>query len=170
MRGADRLLGRLDPELPLIVVSGRTSEVDRVRGLERGANDYVCKPYSYAELLHRIRARLRPPDRAHGGARTRVGPIELDAVARQAWLDGEPLRLTSKEFSLLRTLASDPSRVFTREELLQVVWGWVEPVASTTRTLDGHALRLRRKLGARGGRFVINVWGVGYRLTDATTA
>ncbi len=170
VRGADRLLGRLDPELPLVIVSGRASEVDRVRGLERGADDYVCKPYSYAELLHRIRARLRPPDRGRAGARTRVGPIELDALARQAWLDGEPLKLTSKEFSLLRTLASDPSRVFTREELLALVWGWVEPVAGTTRTLDGHALRLRRKLGAGGGRFVINVWGVGYRLTDATSA
>jgi DNA-binding response OmpR family regulator len=170
VRGESRLLGRLDPAMPLIILSARTDEVDRIRGLERGADDYVCKPFSYGELLRRIRARLRTASQNPARARTRVGPIELDAVARQVWLDGEPIALTSKEFSLLRTLASDPSRVFSREELLTLVWGWAEPVAGATRTVDGHALRLRRKLGARGGRFVINVWGVGYRLVDAVPA
>jgi DNA-binding response OmpR family regulator len=89
----------------------------------------------------------------------------LDSVSRQAWIDGDRVHLSSKEFSLLRTLAGDPSRVFTREELLQLVWGFKS--AGSTRTLDTHACRLRRKLGVRGGGFVVNVWGVGYRLLDA---
>jgi DNA-binding response OmpR family regulator len=159
VRAADRALGRVDPELPLIVVSGRSSDVDRVR--------YVCKPYSYPELVRRINLRLRRASQAKAGARMQVGALEIDALARQAWLDREEVPLSSKEFSLLRTLASDPTRVFTREELLRLVWGWEDPSAGSTRTLDGHASRLRRKLGRRGAGLVVNVWGVGYRLTDA---
>jgi DNA-binding response OmpR family regulator len=167
VRGADRSLGRVDPELPLIVLSGRAAEVDRVRGFDRGADDYVCKPFSYPELLRRINLRLRRASQAKAGARLRVGALELDAFSRQAWLGGSPLALSSKEFSLLRTLASDPTRVFTRDELLRLVWGWIEPAAGSTRTLDGHASRLRRKLDAGGAQMIVNVWGVGYRLTDA---
>jgi DNA-binding response OmpR family regulator len=101
-----------------------------------------------------------------------VGPLELDALARQAWLDGQLVTLSSKEFALLRALMSEPERVFTREELLRVVWGWDEATAAGayTRTLDSHASRLRRKLTVEGARFVINVWGVGYRLTDGVPA
>jgi DNA-binding response OmpR family regulator len=167
VRGADRALGRVDPELPLIVLSGRASELDRIRGFDRGANDYVCKPFSYPELLRRINLRLRRASRETAGARLRVGALEIDALSRQAWLDGRELILSTKEFSLLRTLASDPTRVFTRSELLRIVWGWPEPATGSTRTLDGHASRLRRKLGASGASMVVNVWGIGYRLTDA---
>jgi DNA-binding response OmpR family regulator len=98
--------------------------------------------------------------------RVRIGPLQLDMVARQAWLNGEPLSLTGKEFALLRTLASDPARVFTRDELLETVWGYASPAPS--RTVDSHVCRLRRKLAAPGVELVINVWGVGYRLLDAT--
>jgi DNA-binding response OmpR family regulator len=127
----------------------------------------VLKPYSYPELVRRINLRLRRSSQAKAGARMQVGSLEIDALARQAWLEGEEVLLSSKEFSLLRTLASDPTRVFTREELLRLVWGWEDPGSGSTRTLDGHASRLRRKLSRDGAELIVNVWGVGYRLTDA---
>jgi DNA-binding response OmpR family regulator len=98
----------------------------------------------------------------------RVGSLEIDALARQAWIDGRSLTLSGKEFSLLRTLAREPGRVFKRDELMATIWGWSEGgrTAQRTRTLDSHASRLRRKLSARGANYVINVWGVGYRLVD----
>jgi len=164
VRDADRLTGRLDPDLPLLVLSGRTSELERLRGFRRGADDYVVKPFSYAELHARIVALLRRGSRRPGSGRIRVGPIELDVLARQVWLAGEPLPLSKKEFALLRALAADPTRVFTREELLRGVWGFQS--LGATRTLDSHASRLRKKLRAGGARFVVNVWGVGYRLVD----
>jgi DNA-binding response OmpR family regulator len=104
------------------------------------------------------------------GARLRIGPLEVNALARQAWIDGRPVPLSSKEFSLLQTLAREPMRVFGREELMTTVWGWGGSAAAgyRTRTLDSHASRLRRKLAAHGANYVINVWGVGYRLVDFT--
>jgi DNA-binding response OmpR family regulator len=96
--------------------------------------------------------------------RMRVGALEIDPISHQTWLRGEPLALSKKEFALLRALAGDPTRVFTREELLQGVWGFQS--FGTTRTLDSHACRLRKKLTAHGDAFLINVWGVGYRLID----
>jgi DNA-binding response OmpR family regulator len=166
VRESDRVAGDVDPDLPLIVLSGRDGEVERLRGLDRGADDYVGKPYSILELGARIRAVLRRRDRPRAGARLRVGPLDVDVLARQAWLDGERLELSAKEFSLLRLLASEPARTFTRDELLREVWGYAEVVP--TRTLDSHACRLRRKLARDGCAFVVNVWGVGYRLVDAT--
>ena len=85
-------------------------------------------------------------------------------MSRQAWVRGEPVALSKKEFALLRALASDPTRVFTREELLRGVWNFM--AMGQTRTLDSHAFRLRQKLSRSGDRFVVNVWGVGYRLVD----
>jgi DNA-binding response OmpR family regulator len=164
VRGADRASGRIDPDLPLLVLSGRASELDRLRGFDRGADDYLVKPFSYPELRARIAALLRRSRRRPGLGRLRVGSLALDPVARQAWLQGEQLALTKKEFALLRALAAEPTRVFTREELLRGVWGWQS--FGTTRTLDSHASRLRSKLSGSGDRFVIKVWGVGYRLVD----
>lgn len=164
VRDNDRVAGRIDPDLPLLVLSGRASEIDRVRGLDRGADDYLIKPYSYTELRARVNALLRRNRHRPTSGRVRVGPLELDPLARRVWIDGEPLALSKKEYALLRALASDPTRVFTREELLRGVWGFRTPGA--TRTLDSHASRLRHKLGSRGVRFVVNVWGVGYRLVD----
>jgi DNA-binding response OmpR family regulator len=94
----------------------------------------------------------------------RVGALELDPVSREAWVDGEAVHLTNKEFALALRLAAEPTRVFTREELLSDVWGF--RAAGATRTLDSHASRLRRKLSLGTRRFVINVWGTGYRLLD----
>jgi len=165
VRGADRVAGRFDPELPIIVLSGRVSELDLLRGFNRGCDDYVLKPFSYSELHARIGAVLRRGRRRRPGVgRLRIGPLELDPLSRMVWLHGEPLRLSKKEFALLRALASDPTRVFTREELLRGVWGFRS--MGHTRTLDSHASRLRRKLGRAGDRLIVNVWGVGYRLMD----
>jgi DNA-binding response OmpR family regulator len=164
VRDADRLTGRIDPELPLLVVSGRAAELDRLRGFERGCDDYVVKPFSYAELRARIIALLRRARQRPQCGRVRVGPLELDPLGRQVWLDGEPVALSKKEFGLLHALAAEPTRVFTREELLRGVWGFQS--LGATRTLDAHAARLRKKLAVGEGRFIVNVWGVGYRLID----
>ncbi len=166
VRGADRVAGHADPDLPLLVLSGRTTELDRLRGFARGCDDYVVKPFSYQELLARVRALLRRTRQRPRMGRLRVGGLELDPVGRQVWIHGEPVQLSKKEYALLRALAAEPTRVFTREELLRGVWGFRSMGA--TRTLDSHAHRLRAKLNTEGDRFVVNVWGVGYRLVDGT--
>jgi DNA-binding response OmpR family regulator len=164
VREADGLAQRVDPELPVIMLSGRASETDRVRGFARGADDYVVKPFHYAELAARIAAVLRRSRERRGQGALQVGELHVDPVAREVTLGGRPIALSAKEFALLRMLASEPTRVFTKEELLRDVWGY--KLMGSTRTLDSHASRLRRKLSPSGRRWVINVWGVGYRLTD----
>jgi DNA-binding response OmpR family regulator len=164
VRAADGVASRIDPDMPLVVVSGRAGELDRVRGFERGADDYVCKPFSYPELRARVAALLRRAERRPSGGRLRVGALEVDPPSREVRLHGTPVVLSQKEFALVRTLATEPTRVFTKEELLRTIWGF--RVRGSTRTLDSHACRLRHKLGAHGDRFVVNVWGVGYRLVD----
>jgi DNA-binding response OmpR family regulator len=168
VRSADRLAARLDPDLPTLVLSGRASELDRLRGFDRGADDYLVKPFSYQELVARVRALLRRAERRPGQGRFRVGTLELDPAAREVRVRGHVVELSKKEFALLRALAAEPARVFTREELLRGVWGF--QVMCATRTLDSHAFRLRRKLSRYGDRFVVNVWGVGYRLVDGSLA
>jgi DNA-binding response OmpR family regulator len=164
VRQADPLVTRLDPHLPLFVLSGRASELDRLRGFERGCDDYLVKPFSYNELRGRVAALLRRTRRGPRCSRLQIGPLEVDPLGREVWLNGEPIHLSKKEFALLRALAEEPSRVFTREELLRGVWGYRS--LGQTRTLDSHASRLRRKLSVGGNAFVVNVWGVGYRLVD----
>ena len=151
--------------LPLLVLSGRGGELDRLRGFERGCDDYVVKPFSYPELRARVAALLRRADRG-AGARAPAGRRAggRPAVARRSAARPAASRSSQKEFALLRALAAEPTRVFTKEELLRDVWGFRS--MGTTRTLDSHACRLRQKLGVHGDRFVVNVWGVGYRLVD----
>jgi DNA-binding response OmpR family regulator len=165
VRGGQGVAGRANPDVPIVVLSRTLDELARVRCLERGADDVVGKPFSYPELRGRIAAILR---RAYGKPRRtvlRAGPLTIDLATRTADLAGEPLELSRLEFGLLCTLASEPGRVFTREELLRDVWGYRCP--GRTRTLDSHASRLRQKLRAVGvGDLLVNVWGVGYRLTD----
>ena len=163
VREADGL-ARLDPLLPVIVLSGRAGELDRVRAFERGADDFVAKPFSYPELRHRVSAVLRRANGRRVEGRLRVGDLELDPASREVRLRGRGIHLSQKEFALLRALAAEPTRVLTKEELLRDVWGFRS--LGTTRTLDSHACRLRQKLSADGDRFVVNVWGVGYRLVD----
>jgi DNA-binding response OmpR family regulator len=164
VRDCDRVAGTINPDLPLLVLTGRNTELDRLRGFERGCDDFVAKPFSYAELRARIEALLRRSRRRPGSGRLRVGPLDLDPAARQVWLRGEPIHLSKKEYALVRALAAEPTRVFTREELLRTVWGF--RAIGATRTLDSHASRLRRKLSVHGDRLIVNVWGVGYRFVD----
>jgi len=160
---ADGVTSRFDPNLPVIVLTGRGADDDRVRGLDGGADDYMVKPFSYRELRARIGSVLR----RHRGDREgpcRAGEIVIDPARRKVWVGEREVTLSNKEFALLRVLARDPSRVFTKRELLEAVWGYRTP--ARTRTLDSHASRLRRKLDPESCRFVINCWGYGYRLVD----
>ncbi len=163
IREADGVVTRFDPRLPVIVLSGRGADEERVRGLEFGADDYLAKPYLYGELRARMNAVLRRVERPRSGP-LRVGEIVVDSSRRRAWVGGREVHLSKKEFSLLYVLATDPHRVFSKRELLGQVWGLRAP--TKTRTLDSHASRLRRKLDPHGARFVVNCWGVGYRLLD----
>ena len=157
-----RVLRRAGHDLPVIVLG--EPDVDRIRALEDGADDVLARPFAYEELLARIRAVLR---RASTEPRERivVGELRIDRTTRRVTLSGEVVVLAGKELELLVKLASDPYRVFTKEQLLREVWGFRS--LGRTRTLDSHASRLRRKL-ARGGEapYVINIWGVGYKLLD----
>jgi DNA-binding response OmpR family regulator len=128
----------------------------------------VPKPFSYGELRLRIAAILRRTQRRIGLGSLRIGELELDPAGREVRLRGRRVELSQKEFALLRALAADPTRVLTKQELLRDVWGY--RTLGTTRTLDSHACRLRNKLGVDGDRFVVNVWGVGYRLVDGPVA
>ena len=158
IRDGEPVAGRIDPNLPVLVLTGRAAELDRLRGFDRGCDDYLTKPFSYQELRARIRALLRRTTQRTRSGRLRVGSLEIDPLSRQVWLAGEPLRLSKKEFGLLRALAAEPTRVFTRDELLRGVWGF--KVICPTRTVDAHAHRLRQKLSVGGDRFIVNVWGI----------
>ena len=162
VRSADGIRTRIDPLLPVIVLTGRGAETDRVRGFERGADDFVVKPFFYAELLARMRALLRRSDGRPASGALVVGELSLDPVTRLVRIGDEQVTLSAKEFALLHALAREPTRVFTKAELLRDVWGFLS--IGATRTVDAHACRLRKKLG-RG--WIVSVRGVGYRLVDA---
>ena len=161
IRETEPTTGRYDPGLPVIILSGRAADADRVRGLAAGADDYVPKPFHYPELAARVRAVLRRRGEARSGP-LRVGDLEIDPSRREVRVDGRFVKLANKEYELLLALATEPVRVFTKTELLRDVWGFRSE--GRTRTLDSHASRLRRKLDPEHGRFVVNCWGVGYRL------
>jgi DNA-binding response OmpR family regulator len=166
LRSADGIAQRIDPEVPVIMLSGRATETDRVRGFARGADDYIAKPFNYPELAARIAAVLRRARARRERGLLQVGELRIDPASREVRVGERLVELSAKEFALLHALASDATRVFTKEELLRDVWGF--KLMGSTRTLDSHASRLRRKLApvAKGRRWVVNVWGVGYRLTD----
>ena len=150
--------------VPVILLgNGNGDTVERVRAFERGCDDYLSRPIVYEELLARIRAimrRVSPP----AGERVEVGELVVDRRTRGVTLAGERVAVSGKEYELLVKLTSDPPRVFTKEELLREVWGYRS--LGRTRTLDSHASRLRRKLSGPHGDFVVNVWGVGYKLIN----
>src|SRR4029077_4002358 len=154
-----------DRDVPVIVLGeARADAVDRVHAFERGCDDFVPRPFHYEELVARIHAVLR---RAQPGIRERLaaGPLAIDRAARRVTVDGLTVALSAKEYEMLVKLAPQPSRVFSKEELLRDVWGFRS--LGRIRTLDSHASRLRRKLAAAApGALVVNVWGVGYRLLD----
>lgn len=147
----------------VILLSGRGTERDRVRGLERGADDYVVKPYSCSELLARISAVLRRRSR-DATDEVVVGDIKINKAERSVKVGERNIELSNKEFMLLCKLAEEPTRVMSKEELLRDCWGYRS--LGHTRTLEAHASRLRRKLDPDGTRHLIsNCWGVGYRMT-----
>jgi DNA-binding response OmpR family regulator len=152
---------RATSDVPVIMLTARDGEIDRVLGLELGADDYVTKPFSPRELVARVKAILR---RAQGAGRESVvaivGGVEIDTARREARIDGEPVALATREFDLLRYLTENRGLALTRQQLLDGVWGvdWV----GDERTVDVHVRQLRKKLG--DSLPLDTVWGVGYRL------
>ena len=153
-----------DSGMPILLISADAGPFAVVRGIDRGADDYVAKPFHYPEVLARLGALIRRSRGATLREEIRVGQLSIDRHSRRATMGGRTLDLSAKEFALLAALAKDPTRVLTKGELLRDVWGY--RAAARTRTVDSHASRLRRKLAAQGAgeRWVVNVWGIGYRL------
>lgn len=166
IRGSEGATGRFDPGLPVIILSGRSSEADRVRGFEGGADDFVVKPYYAMELTARVGAVLGRRSEERAGP-IRLGDLVIDPSQRHVRVDGEKVELSNKEYELLLALARDPRRVFTKTELLRDVWSFEVP--GRTRTLDSHASRLRRKLDPEGRRYVSNCWGIPFRRLSSSS-
>ncbi|MFD2739221.1 phosphate regulon transcriptional regulator PhoB [Sulfitobacter aestuarii] len=149
--------------IPVIMLSARSEEVDTVRGLETGADDYVIKPYSLRELMARVRTQLRRTRPAAAGATLGFEDISLDPQTHRVSRNGEELKLGPTEYRLLLTLLERPGRVFSRDQLLDHVWG--RDIYVDTRTVDVHIARLRRALGRHGGTDPIRtIRGTGYAL------
>ena len=161
-----RELRRRGIEVPVIMLTARGEEVDRVLGLELGADDYVTKPFSLRELLARVRAVLRRPGPRSKGSELSFGDVRIQTRGRRVFRAGREVRLTRKEFDLLVYLAEHRDEVVTRDRLLDEVWGYER--FPTTRTVDTHVLRLRRKLEADPDRptYILTVHAQGYRLTS----
>ncbi|MEO7430939.1 MAG: response regulator [Dokdonella sp.] len=145
-------------QVPLLMVTARVEEIDRLLGLELGADDYICKPFSPREVVARVRAVLR---RASAAASDAPAPIELDEVRFEVRVQGRALALTPVEFRLLRKLAAQPGRVFSRGQLIDALYEDHRVVSD--RTVDSHIKNLRRKLVAMGVDPIASVYGVGYR-------
>ncbi|MFT4035896.1 MAG: response regulator transcription factor [Patulibacter sp.] len=155
---------RLDPATPALVLVGGDDPFERTRALERGADDAITAPPHYPELVARLRVLVRRSQQRARRGFVRVGPLQVDPATREVRVGDRSIELSQKEFQLLQVLASEPTRVFGKDELLRMVWGF--GAGGRSRTLDSHACRLRQKLRVGGARFVVNVWGVGYRLVD----
>jgi DNA-binding response OmpR family regulator len=154
--------------VPIIMLTARRDEIDRITGLELGADDYVVKPFSPQELVSRVRAVLRraggtPSQPATEAQTLEAGNLTINPLSRTLHLDGEPVPLTAKEFDMLYLLASHPQQVFTRDQLLDRVWGEVEYIDPSTVTV--HVRRLREKIESdpSSPEKLLTVWGVGYK-------
>ncbi len=156
--------------VPIIMLTARSEDADKIIGFECGADDYITKPFNILEVKARIRALLRRA--AQSGQQDKAanrltrGPIVLDAVERSAWRDGTPVDLTAKEFDLMELLLRNPGRVYSRENLLNVVWGY--EYVGELRTVDVHIRRLREKLepDPANPEYILTKWGVGYYLSN----
>lgn len=159
---------------PILMLTAKSAEVDRVLGLELGADDYLTKPFSIRELLARVKALLRRVDIMSAGAYApqpdviRTGDMEIDPEKRTVHLSGRPVVLTAKEFDLLLYFARHPGRVFTRSQLLDQVWGYGHD--GYEHTVNSHINRLRAKIETDPAKphYVLTVWGVGYKFTELT--
>jgi DNA-binding response OmpR family regulator len=148
----------------ILLLTARAAEKDKVRGFEAGADDYVTKPFSLAELLMRVKALLRRTEKAEDRlAKARFGELELDFVKFEAKKRGKPIELTPREFKIMRLFCENPGRVITRNELLDKVWGY--DVFPTTRTVDNHIVKLRKAIEDEPAspRHILSVRGVGYK-------
>jgi DNA-binding response OmpR family regulator len=153
-----------DRNVPVIVLASGSDPVERVRALERGADDALGRPFAYDELLARIRALIRRTSTADDDVLA-AGDLVIDRPTRRVHVRETPIFLSAKEFELVAKLASQPHKVWTKEELLREVWGF--RALGRTRTLESHASRVRKKLCvAPDDCFIVNVWGVGYRLLE----
>jgi DNA-binding response OmpR family regulator len=153
-------------DTPIIMLTARREEQDRIAGLEMGADDYVVKPFSPQELVSRVRAVLRRTGGSAPGISDRplvYGDLRIEPQSRLVEVDGEEKALTAKEFDLLWTMARHPRQVFSRDQLLDLVWGLTEYIDPSTVTV--HVRRLREKIESDPGdpRYIQTVWGVGYR-------
>lgn len=152
-----------DRNIPVILIAPTSDPVERVRALDRGADDVLGRPFAYEELLARIRALLRRTSTSDDAIV--AGDIQIDRPTRRVLVRDVSVPLSAREFELVVKLASEPYRVFTKEELLRQVWGF--QALGRTRTLESHASRVRKKLCVHPeDRFIVNVWGVGYRLLE----
>jgi len=158
---------RRDAGVPIIMLTARAAETDRVVGLELGADDYVTKPFSPRELVARVRAVLRRREGDAGGELLRAADLTLDVARMRVEVAGRRVDLTSTEFALLAALARQPGRVFTRSQLLDAIHGLA--FESYERAIDAHVKNIRRKLepDPHQPRYLLTVYGVGYRLADA---
>jgi two-component system alkaline phosphatase synthesis response regulator PhoP len=154
---------RLAGEVPVIMLTARDEEADRVAGLELGADDYVPKPFSPRELTARVKAVLRRAGPAKAEEVTVLGPITLSRGAREVRVDGRQVELTQREFDLLEFLLRHAGQVVTRDQLLETVWGFISP--GETRTVEVHVAQLRKKLGHP--ELIRTVRGIGYKATDS---
>ena len=154
--------------VPIIMLTARSEDADKLVGFECGADDYITKPFNILELKARVRALLRragmAAQQSGAGAKLTMGHIVLDPDARAAWKDGQSVDLTAKEFDLMELLMRNPNRVYSRENLLNVVWGY--EYAGDYRTVDVHVRRLREKLelDPANPEYILTKWGVGYYL------
>jgi phosphate regulon transcriptional regulator PhoB len=149
--------------VPIIILTAKSEELDRVVGLELGADDYITKPFSPRELVARVRAVLRRTRPAAPAERLSAAGITIDLARHRVEVDGRAIMLAPREFALLQTLVGSPGRVFSREQLLTRAWGYARADEIESRTVDVHIRRLRSKLGAAGDR-IVTIKGVGYQL------
>ena len=164
-------LRRKSSYVPILMLTAKSSEMDRVVGLEVGADDYVTKPFSIRELLARVKAIFRRVDELKDGAKDlpdviRAGDLVIDPIKRSAHIAGRSVDLTAKEFDLLLHFASNPGKVYTRSQLLDTVWGYGHD--GYEHTVNSHINRLRAKIEKDPAHpaYVLTVWGVGYKFID----
>ncbi len=168
-----RALRRESSYVPILMLTSKSSELDRVLGLELGADDYVTKPFSVSELMARVKAIFRRVEsvekRFPGGSEAlSIGPLKIDTSGRQVMVNGQPMPLTAREFDLLLHFARHPGRVFSRAQLLDSVWGYGHD--GYEHTVNSHINRLRSKIEPDPARpeVIVTVWGVGYKLEAQT--
>ncbi|MEW5919557.1 MAG: response regulator transcription factor [Bacillota bacterium] len=160
---------RRNSDVPIIMLTARNEDIDKILGLELGADDYMTKPFNTRELLARIKAILRRTGQLEQGGRKsiRIGNLQVDLIRHRVTMEEREIPLTSREYALLSFLASNPGRVYSREQLLEQVWGY--DFCGDARTVDVHIRHLREKLEEQPAepRYILTVWGAGYKFKEA---